>query len=44
MFITMFLLFIHISYGGQFKRGFNSVIVCSGDIEVNPGPKIKSKL
>ena len=43
--ITMFLLFIHISYGGQLREGLiQLLIVCSGDIEVNPGPKIKSQL
>ena len=43
--ITMFLLFIHISYSGQLREGLIQLwIVCSGDIEVNPGPKIKSQL
>ena len=41
----MFLLFIRISSGGQLREGLiQLLIVCSGDIEVNPGTKIESKL
>ena len=41
----MFLLFINISYGGQLREGLiQLLIVCIGDIEINPGPKIKSQL
>ena len=41
----MFLLFIHIFYSGQLGEGLiQLLIVCSGDIEVNPGPKNKSQL
>ena len=39
----MFLLFIHKSYGAQLREGLiQLLIVCSGGIEVNPGPKMKS--
>ena len=41
--ITMFLLFIHKSYGAQLREGLiQLLIVCSGGIKVNPGPKMKS--
>ena len=41
--ITMFLLFIHISYDGQLRKILiQEVIVCSDDNEVNPASKIKS--
>ena len=41
----MFLLFICISYGWQLREGLiHLLIVCSGDIEVNLRPKIKSQL
>ena len=37
--------FIHISYGGQLREGLiQLLVVCSGDIEVNSGPKIESQL
>ena len=43
--ITMFLLFILISYGGQLREYLiQLLIVCSGDIGVNPDTKIESKL
>ena len=43
--ITIFLLFIHISCGGQLREGLIKLItVYSSDIEVNLGPKIKSQL
>ena len=43
--ITVFLLFIHISSGGQLKESLlQLLIVYSGDIEVNQGPKIRSEL
>ena len=42
--ITMFLLFIHISYCGQLREGLiQLLIVCSCDIEVIPRPKTKSQ-
>ena len=41
----MFLLFTHISYGGQLREGLiQLLIVCSGDIEVNLRPKTKSQI
>ena len=41
--LTIFLLFIRVSYSGQLREGLiQLLIVHSGDIEVNPGPKIKS--
>ena len=43
--ITVFLLFIHISHGGELKEGLIQLLIfCSGDIEVSPGPKVKSQL
>ena len=43
--ITVFLLFIHISSGGQLREGLlQLLIVYSEDIEVNQGPKIRSEL
>ena len=43
--ITVFLLFIHISSGGQLKESLlQLLIVYSADIEVNQGPKIRSEL
>ena len=40
----MFLLFIRMSYGEQLREGLiQLLIVCSGDIEINPEPKIKSQ-
>ena len=43
--ITVFLLFIHISSAGQLREGLlQLLIVCSGDIEVNQEPKIRSEL
>ena len=43
--MTMFLLFIHISHGEQFREGLiQLLIVCIVDIEINPGPKMKSQL
>ena len=33
------------SYGGQLREGFIQLLIfCSGDVEVNPGPKIKRQL
>ena len=41
----MFLLFIHISHGEQFREGLIQLLnVCIVDIEINPGPKMKSQL
>ena len=43
--ITMFRLFIHISYAEELREGLiQLLIICSGDIEVNLGPKIRSPL
>ena len=36
-------IYSHISWW-TIQRGFNSVIVCIVDIEINPGPKMKSQL
>ena len=41
----MFLLLIHISYGGQITEGLiQLLLLCSGDIEVYLGPKTKTQL
>ena len=41
----MFRLFIHISYVEELRQGLiQLLIVCSGHIEVNLGPKIRSPL
>ena len=43
--ITIFLLFIYISHSAQVREGLIKLLtVYSNDIEVNPGPKIKSQL
>ena len=39
--MTVFLLFIHVSYDGQVRRGLiQLLVICSGDTEVDPGFKI----